>query len=143
MLEIQGTHGDKAWTVKSNWLAENKIAYIEFIGDFDKDGVLQFNSFWTENYIDKGNAPVHSIIDATQLNDYPKSLSTLREGSNISVNNPNMGWIILVGFSKNPVLKFLSSAVNQLFSVKFKQVDTVEDAKDILRRVDNTLSEIV
>lgn len=138
MLEIQGNDGK--WSAKSYWLEENKIAYIEYIGDFDDEGVIELNRFVAENYLDKGDPPVHNIIDASQLGSFPKNLSALREGSSYSVKHPNAGWMILVGFGSNPLLKFLSSAVSQVLGVKFKQVDTLEDAKSILRRVDNSLA---
>lgn len=140
MLEIQGSDGK--WSAKSYWLEENKIAFIEYIGDFDDRAVIELNQFVAENYLEKGNPPVHNIIDATQLGSFPKNLSALREGSSYSVHHPNTGWILLVGFGSNPILKFLSSAVGQVLGIKFKQVETLEDAKSILRRVDNTLAQL-
>ena len=141
-MEINGEHQTQKWFVKSYWLQEKKLAYIELIGDFDEDGVMRFNKFWAENYLDKGNAPVHTIIDAAGLINYPKNLGMLREGTSLSVKHPNTGWVLLVGFTGNPVLKFLSSAVSQVLGVRFKQVESLEDAKNVLSRVDDSLEVI-
>lgn len=138
-MEINGEHDMKKWFVKSNWIEDGKIAYIELIGDFDEEGVTKFNTFWAENYLSKGNPPVHTIIDASGLTNYPKNLGMLREGSSISVKHPHAGWVLMVGFSSNPVLKFLSSAVSQVLGVKFKQVESLDDAKDVLRRINDTV----
>lgn len=104
---------------------------------------MELNRFIAENYLETGEAPVHNIIDATELGDFPKSLKVLRESSKYSVEHPNAGWNILVGFSSNPLLKFLSSAVSQITGVKFKQVDSIEEAQAVLRRVDSSLVELV
>lgn len=137
MQELQGNNGQ--WTVRVQWLEEGVVTLVEYIGNFDNDSIKDLNIFVAENFLAHGQGPVHNIIDAKQLGDFPKNLNVLREGSKHSVEHPNAGWNILVGFNINPVWKFLSSAVSQVLGVKFKQVDTIDEAKRVLQRIDKRL----
>lgn len=126
---------DSKWFYKSYWIEDGVVAYIEFIGDFDELGIIEVNEHLRDNYLDKGSAPVHAIIDASGMTGYPRSLKVLQQSTAISVKHPNIGWVILIGFD-NPLIKFLSTAVSQVLGVKFKQVETFEQAKEVLKRVD-------
>jgi hypothetical protein len=138
MKMVEGADEMKKWFIKSHWLEENRIAYIEIIGDMDEDGMEQFNSHFVTEYLDHGIAPVHCIIDAKALTGYPQSLRVLRDGTAKSVKHPSTGWIVLIGFD-SPVFRFLVTAVTQVLGVRFKQVESLEEAKNVLRKVDQTL----
>lgn len=131
----------RKWYYKSHWLDDQKVVFLEIVGDFDEAGMIEFNTHLRDEYLEKGDSPVHVIIDATALTSYPRSLSTLRTGTALSIGHPNIGWVILVGFD-NPLVKFLASTVVQILGVKFKQVNSLELAKDVLSRVDSRLSHL-
>ncbi len=132
----------KQWFVKSHWLHEDRIAYLEIIGDFDEEGMIEFNTHMRDKYLEQGDAPVHCIIDAKGLTGHPTNIKTLKEGTQASVKHPNIGWVVLVGFD-NRIVRFFSSTVSQLLGVKFKLVDNLDDAKDVLRRADQSIAEFV
>jgi len=129
---------DPAWFYKSFWISEGKVAFLEIIGDFDEDGMMTFNTHMRDEYLENGEAPVHCIIDANGLSSYPQNIRVLRKGTKISVDHPNTGWIILVGF-EGPLLRFFSSTIAQILGIEFKQVPTLDDAIQVLKRVDSRL----
>lgn len=131
----------QTWFIKSHWLEQDKIAYIEIIGDFHAEGMEELNYHWVEKFLDKTNSPIHTIIDATGVTNYPVNLSVLNYDSSIFNDHPNVGEVVLVGLDGNPVLKMISATVTQLFSTKFKQVGSLHEAKGMLNRLDSQLSE--
>lgn len=131
---------DKKWFYKSFWLEEDKVAFLEIIGDFDDKGMIEFNQHMRDEYLEKGQAPVHCIIDAAGLSGYPRNLKALRSGTSISANHPKMGWVLLIGF-ENAMLGFLATTISQLLGLKFKQVRSLAEARDVLRRIDDRLKQ--
>ncbi len=131
---------DAKWFYKSYWLQDDTVVYIEFIGDFDDEGIIAVNTHLRDKYLIPGKAPVHAIIDASGMTGYPRSLKVLQQSTSISVKHPNIGWVVLIGFD-NPLVKFFSTGVAQLLGVKFKQVESLEQAKDVLKRVDLRLDD--
>jgi hypothetical protein len=129
----------RKWFYKSYWLVDKRVAFLEIIGDFDEAGMIEFNTHLRDEYLEKGERPIHCIIDAAGLTGYPRNIGTLRRGTSISVNHPNIGWVVLVGFD-NPLVKFLASAVVQILGIKFKQVESLAEAREILSRVDTRLT---
>ncbi|QPC82663.1 hypothetical protein G4Y79_23740 [Phototrophicus methaneseepsis] len=122
---------------KSSWLQEKRIAYIELIGKFDEQLVIDVNEHM-RSLIDEGMRPVHLVLDATGLTGYPVNVRVLKQSSEASASHPDVGWLILIGFT-NPVIKFFSSVLAQLFNLNFKQAESTEEAVSILRRVDITI----
>lgn len=131
---------DKSWFYKSFWLEEGKVAFLEIIGDFDDQGMVEFNTHLRDTYLEVGEAPVHCIIDAAGLSGYPRNLKALRSGTSISVKHPNTGWVLLVGF-ENAMLGFLATTISQLLGVKFKHVRSLEEARKVLSRIDDRIKE--
>lgn len=126
---------------KTFWLEEGRVAYVEFIGAFSEDLITEMNMYVRDEFIERGQAPIHLIVDATGLTDFPRNVRVLKNSTQFSVDNAKVGWVILIGF-ENPLIKFVSSVIAQMFHLRFKQVKTFEDATDLLQRVDLSLKKI-
>jgi hypothetical protein len=132
---------DQAGLYKSSWLREDRIAYVELIGIYDERLVEEVNTYMCKELLEKGQAPVHIILDASQLTGYPRNIRVLKKASETTASHPDLGWLLLVGFD-NPVVKFFSTVLVQMFKLRFKQVGTVEEAVTTIERVDLSLKKI-
>ncbi len=125
---------DKTWFYKSFWLEENEIVFIEMIGDFDNDAIIEMNTHVRDKYLAPASHKIHCVMDATGLSSYPNNLKVLHKATEVSVRHPNMGWVILVGFD-NPILRFIGGAIGQILNVNFRQVKSLEEARKTLEHI--------
>jgi hypothetical protein len=121
---------------KLGWCVEGRILYllppaittIEF-------SVAVNDELW--HYLEQGTPLVHVIINTTELKQYPKSVSALRNASKF-LNHPSLGWVIVI--STNPVMNFLSAVVSQMLTKsRHHAVKHVDDALKFLRERDTTI----
>lgn len=131
---------DQAGLYKSTWIREGRIVVVDLIGIYDERLVEKVNAHMCQ-LIEKGQAPVHIILDASRLTGYPRNIRVLKKASEPTANHPDLGWLLLVGFD-NPVVKFFSTVLVQMFKLRFKQVGTVKEAVDTIERVDLSLKKI-
>lgn len=84
----------------------------------------------------EGQAPVHLIIDTTGLSNIPFTLSNLSLWT-ANIPKGRMGWMIVVKPSK--MASFALSIVSKTLNVKVKTAESVNEAINILHKVDQTL----
>ena len=120
----------------SYWI-DRRVTFHRAVGDLSAAELIEANST-VMRLVREGEAPVHHVIDARQLGkiglhlrDLPQIVTILKE--------PNLGWVVMVG--GNPLTRFLASVMTQSGRVKFRIVDTLNDAWHLLRRMDATLPE--
>lgn len=86
-------------------------------------------------YIKRGPPPVHAIVDQRDLISYPYRLNNL-----LTINRgkqPESGFTVVV--SENPVTRFLTNALFQLIRMEMRSCTSMDEAMDILLRIDPTL----
>lgn len=120
---------------KNFWYEENEIVFTELIGDFSVDEMIAVNKEYAETYFSNSNRIVHLIVDLQGMSNYPKNLGLIRDVSKQTAQQEGLGWIILIG-ADNPFVKFLGSTVFQLLHVNCKIVGTLEEAENILKRIE-------
>ena len=120
---------------KTFWLKEDRIVFAELVGEFAGEEMITFNEHLRDSYLVKGKPPVHIICDISSLVAYPRNVKMIRNGSEISMKHPNVGWVIIVGHD-NRMLRFLSSTVFQLLGINFKMASSLEEAEKVLERVE-------
>ncbi|MEQ8675006.1 MAG: hypothetical protein RLP44_20065 [Aggregatilineales bacterium] len=130
----------KSWFYKSFWLTKGKVAFLEIIGEFDEQGLLEFNRYLRDTYLDTGYPPVHCIIDTAGFSGFPRNFRTLKDCTAISATHPNMGYVVLIGY-ENAMLGFLATSLSQLLGDKFKLVQSLQEARALLKHVDDRLTE--
>jgi len=118
---------------KTFWYKENQVVFAEFIGEFSIQEMYDLNRELDIYFKSDGNT-IHLIADLRAMTNYPKNLAQVRDATRRTANQPGLGWVLLIG-SENPFLKFLVTTVFQLVRVNCKIVGSLEDAEDILRRV--------
>jgi hypothetical protein len=96
----------------------------------------------TMRYIETGQPPVHTIFDASAVKTGVANINQIKSVSGLKpIQHPNIGWYIILQGSV--VIRFFASLAIQTISpdVQFTTVGTVQDALDVLRRNDTSLSE--
>ena len=120
-------------TIRYGWLIENQVILTQMEGLISPAEFRQWADKLNPFYNQIPFSRLHIIIDGTGLQKIP----SIKEMLNIPVHEKR-GWILIVGLSDR-LLQFLTSMVVQLTHTELKFVTTVEEAVEVLQRVDLTL----
>lgn len=118
-----------------DWHTPNIIIFAKMTGKYTEEEMFACNESIRDNYLAVGEAPVHLIIDITEITEYPRNLGVIQKASNIFQNHPSMGWMLLVGFS-NPLTRFITNINLQIFGMHFRFSGTMEEALTALSKID-------
>jgi hypothetical protein len=118
--------------------------------DFLVDQHLSYTSVWdtmtTEQLraydvqamklLDASSYPLlHTIYDYT----HAKSIPPLREMLNLKAGkHPKVGWVVFVNV-QDIMLRFILSSTAQLFRLRLRMMNSVDEALEFLQSVDSTL----
>ncbi|HUN05022.1 MAG TPA: hypothetical protein PLQ56_00415 [Aggregatilineales bacterium] len=131
-----------------SWLLENRILLIRYQGTLtlkDLETYLpeaarmrdQANAFLGAN-----GPLVHTITDASQMEKNAISLPEALQATRLTVNNQQrVGWSVYI--SAGVIDRFFSTAGHQLAGVRYRAVDSIDEAVAFLKSVDDTLSDFV
>ncbi len=117
------------------WHTPNVALYAEIIGDITEDEMIALNADMRDNYIEKGDAPVHLILDANGVKSFPRSVRAIQQAFNTYLKHPAIGRIYVIGYN-NIAINFITSAVTRILGVQFKQVSSLKDAEQLLCQVE-------
>lgn len=120
---------------QTGWYIENRIIFTQYGEKITLEEMQNVNDD-VQKLLDEGNAPVHIIFDVSQLKEFPIDLSKARE-TLAHFSHPKMGW--LIGYGMNPVMKFLSTVIANMFGVQLKSVNSFDEALSLLKRIDFSL----
>ena len=126
-----------------SWMLEGRIIFVEMKGDLAAAPVEYMQAFDSEinQLLDQGSAPlVHSIGDMRMVSSMPD----FRVMSRVFTfpKNPHMGWQLMVGMEMNPAVRVISHITSQIFRVRNRQMNTVDEAVAFLQKVDSTLPDL-
>lgn len=120
------------------WLVEGHLVLLQSWNTFNIDELHEMD-MRIGQMLDHATAPlVHGIHDHRRTQQLPsaKDLMKLKSG-----NHPRVGWLIFVGLD-NKLLKFFVSATGQVFNLRLRFMDTIEEALTFLQDVDSTLPDL-
>jgi hypothetical protein len=106
-----------------------------FSGNLPETEIPNFDQLMRD-YLDAGTgALVHHLADLRELDGMP-GLAAL--GKFTYVKHPQMGWQVSFGL-RRPLVKMLANIMSQVFKMRSRDFDTLEEALDFLQTVDATL----
>lgn len=121
--------------IEYQWLVEGRIVVFGGNGNISAEDIEKENEILTE-FFEQGTGPlVHVIGDDRNLTEFPP-LSTL-----LSVEwlqHEKLGFFIIVGMS-NVIDRMKSHMATNKHQVRFRLVDTMEEALEILEFADPSL----
>jgi|GEM_PF-5111909 len=89
-----------------------------------------------------GNAPVHNIVDFTNVTKFDFNIANLLSSDVIEEfsQNAQLGWVIFVGRPDNKRLIGLIAATSaQAYNFRGRWYATIEEAIDFLKDIDDSL----
>ena len=119
------------------WHVPERVIMARYHGVVTLDTLDEINNSLAQMHTE-GTGPIHIISDASDLKTFPTSINHLRKTLTI-LNEDGWGWIISIGMDS--LNNFLLSVMAALFGMKIKTAKSIEEAEQILRRVDMTLEE--
>jgi hypothetical protein len=123
---------------QNRWLVEDRVVLVEFSGDITLDELMA-NDADMLRYVNSGTPPVHIICKLQGAKRFPTNISNISRSAKQYLTSPNIGWFLIVGVD-NPLLTFIGSIVAQVSQLKFKQAADLDEALQVLGRMDFSLA---
>jgi hypothetical protein len=127
---------------KLEWHVPSKVVHAEFLGVFTIEEMTECNIKIRDEYLDKGDKPVHIIFELENVISYPTQVLQVKKVSDIYMQHPSLGWVQLVGI-KNPLLGFLANTVAQTLRLHTQQAKSMTEAMERLTHIDPTLENAI
>ena len=120
-----------------SWAAEKRVIYVRFSSHILFTELAEIHQKVAEYQL-QGNQPVHVIVDARGIANYPHDVRWLIDS--VCSDGQTEGWRLFV--TTNPKFQFLLALVIRLRDGRFRVVPTLDAAQIFLREQDQTLPEI-
>lgn len=126
-------------SIHMTWLIENRVRLLRLHGRLEPEALLAYDRD-TCALMDTIPYPFfHVIIDVRTLETFP----SLNVSMSIqSVRHERMGWMITVGVTHNPLMRFFVSALAGATRIRYKDFPTIEAAVAFLQAHDQALPPI-
>ena len=123
---------------EAKWLEEGRLMLVTADEQLDDAVAEQFNDTMLQYFEESDYVLVHAIFDLKSV----KRFFSIKAMANFMFpKHQRMGWNLFVGLP-NKVMVFLISIATQLFQVRARNFDTLEDAIEFIKKIDVTLSVI-
>lgn len=119
------------------WQIPKCVLLLYVSGDISIEELADFNRDMNR-YLDEGAECVHVVSVGNNIRRVPTNLLRIKQTMTY-LQNPHMGWTILVQEKPNPLTGFLVSVATQATGMKIYHVKYVEDSVETLRRLDPNL----
>jgi hypothetical protein len=117
------------------WLQDKRIVREVLSGEFDLAASTELAAA-TAKCLEEGTAPIHLIIDVTDMVKSPTNLRSINSVTDY-MKDPKLGWVVLIG--ANTMVKFISSVISHITKFKFTTVANLDEAVSFLQKQDATL----
>ncbi|PJF21133.1 MAG: hypothetical protein CUN56_12645 [Phototrophicales bacterium] len=124
-----------------SWYIEKRVMMIYLTGHITTEELYEMTDE-TRVLLEQGEGKVHALVDYSQAESIPRSLSTLVNEIKRE-KDPKQGITILIMPKTNKMMQFVANIMMQVIGLEFRQVQTMDEALNTLRRVDPTLETVV
>src|SRR5687767_1253747 len=118
------------------WLHAPRIVLIH-VWDELLLGEIRHGSKEVVRLLDEGTAPVHVVVDVTQMTSFPYSVSEINSAGDF-FRHPNLRYLVVHGV-KSPTVRIILQLLSAMSSFELRIIDTRHDALAILMELDDTL----
>lgn len=119
--------------VENEWYVEGRILVTRLIGTVTVDEMLASGDRGTI-MIESGVAPVYSLVDVSQMDQFPTRLVDIKRIANQG-GSDKMSKIILFGVA-NRFIHFLANMFTQFIKSDYALVDSLEDALAMIEEME-------
>ncbi|MDX1993719.1 MAG: hypothetical protein SF029_15125 [bacterium] len=117
-------------------LVDEKVVLIEVSGATHLPEI-QLGGKRAYELMSAGEAPVHVVIDVTEMTSFPLEVSSLYEASPF-YQHPSLGFVVACGIT-NALVRTILRLFAQMAGFRYHMAETVEEALIFLRTQDATL----
>jgi hypothetical protein len=122
-----------------DWYIPGQVLYASSWGEVTIEQLIEHIATNQRLVREGTHSLVHTISNVTHLTKYPPIYESVKVFNQFRHSAPpNTGWALTVGF-KDPVVKFATTVIQQLFGVRLRSFDTVDEAVDFIKTVDREL----
>jgi hypothetical protein len=124
---------------ETRWLLEDRILFSHHSGVMSDEDIQKMDAE-TLAYLEASSAQlVHHIIDSRAIT----KAASIRQTMQVKAPyHPRTGWVITIGASQNPLVRFLTALVTSATKLRYREVATFEDALALLQQLDTTLPDL-
>jgi hypothetical protein len=117
------------------WIKEGHLLHVDFYDPMTDNDAEAFNTVMNEYFDASTRILVHGIFDFSQAT----SVYPLKRIAKFTFpKHARMGWNIFVGLP-NKQVAFILSIATQLFKLRVRNVNTMDEAMEFIQYVDQTL----
>ena len=117
-----------------SWFVPERIIYIQATGVFTTPEIMEMNKEYFQ-LVDAGKKPIHALVNASQLDKIDFKIKDIP--SLLMPHDERFGWTLIV--TTNRFFSFVSNISTHVTGSQYKTVDTLQDALDVLPRLDSSL----
>jgi len=122
--------------IETKWLLENRIVLVCTSGHVEAADMRNMSDM-TIKMFESCEVPLVHILINEQADSLPKSVGHITKATEF-MRHEKMGWFIIFG-NDNPVMKFQSYLVSKVMRLRYRRVNTMQEALEFLQMVDSTL----
>lgn len=111
-------------TYTIDWLVPGRVLEAVIVEEVSEQALLDSDHVINE-MLDTASQPVHFLIDVRQMKTHPSAQTTFKL---TYYKHRNMGHFLIIGFSMNPMLRFLNTLVGRAVGFKVKDFKTRDEA---------------
>jgi hypothetical protein len=125
--------------IETRWYLEDRVAYARLSGVVT-DADLQAMDAWMIQCMETSPAMlVHHIIDAKDIT----QPTSARQAMQLKApRHAKMGWGITIGINLNPMLRFLTALIVSVARIRYRDVNTFDEALAQLQTFDPNLPDL-
>jgi hypothetical protein len=120
-----------------SWLVERRIMAVRFFGNLTLAEIRDCTATG-QHLLEEGIAPVHCLIDATDLERYPLRISDIYAVAPQDPH-PKVGWTVFYGL-KMHILTIIIRVLSELGRFPYRVATTRAEALALLAKEDPTLA---
>ncbi|MCU0497888.1 MAG: hypothetical protein MUF87_11095 [Anaerolineae bacterium] len=120
------------------WYIQNRVVYVIYRGAVLLEELDILALDLVQNYLDKGQAPVHMIIDIRELTTFPTHLGKVKQNADLYIKHPSLGHVLFIGV-ENPAIRFIASTIMQLARLNYYILKSQDSLPQVLLRIEPRL----
>lgn len=120
-----------------SWYIENRVLLITISGRVTLEDLQALHNDSYQHVLQSSNR-VHAIADLSAFEGIPTKLSGLSSVVN-KEKHPNQGMTVLVLPNLNVIFRFVGGLILQTLRLEYRVCQTMDEAVDILQRVDTDI----
>jgi hypothetical protein len=123
-------------TLQTHWLLENRVRLLTLPTHFTTEAFHRYDDD-TCLMMDQLAYPLfHVIVDAGEMESFPPLSVCIKMRC---IRHAHMGWMLSIGATQNPLMRFFLSMVVSATRIRYKDCDSLDEAVVLLKTHDPAL----